>query len=144
MYKLKRQFGTLVALLVLLGTTLLSRSAIATISTPHSVVATSPHGAGTVSRKAIRLLAAAMRSGGMAPVMAFLARHQATTQQIQVVEKYATATAQILDKLAKADQASLAWVRGQVEGLLIKYSGATQVDASRVAFWVEKMLDWGL
>lgn len=80
----------------------------------------------------------------MPRVMKFLSKHQATDEQIRAIVKYSGATANILDTLSKADQASLAWVRGQVEGLLVKYSGATQVDASRVAFWVEKILDWGL
>jgi len=121
-----------------------ARSAVFVSHTNNGNVANTPTGFGTVTQKAIRLLAAAMRSGGLPRVMKFLAKHQGTGEQIRVIVKYSGATAKIPDGLSKADQASLAWVRGQVEALLVKYSGATQVDASRVGFWMEKMLDWGL
>lgn len=110
----------------------------------HCVIVAGPQGMGAVSSKAIRVLATALRSSGIPRVLKFLTRHQATDEQVRVIVKYSGATAQILDTLAKADQASLAWIRGQVEGLLVKSGGASQVDAAGVAFWVEKILDWGL
>lgn len=106
-------------------------------------VTTSPQGAGTVARKAVKLLAVALRSPGMPRVIAFLSRQQATTEQVGLVVKYAASTAKILDELVKWDQLTLAVVRGQVDGGLVKL-GVAASDASRVAYWIEKALDWGL
>lgn len=113
------------------------------IASSNARSAETRQGAGAVIQKAVRLLATALRAPGLPKVIRFLTREGATSEQIQVVVKYAAPTAGILENLAKLDQLSLAFVRGQVEGLLIKF-GATQVDASRVAYWVEKALDWGL
>lgn len=89
-------------------------------------------------------MAKALRVPGMPKVIKFLTREGATAEQTAAVVRYAGATASILDDLTRLDQLSLAFVRGQVEGFLVKYAGATTVDASRVAYWVEKVLDWGL
>lgn len=113
------------------------------MAAPAAWSAEARQGAGTVVQKAVRLLATALRAPGLPKVIRFLTREGATSEQIQSVVKYAAPTAGILENLSKLDQLSLAFVRGQVEGLLVKF-GATQVDASRVAYWVEKALDWGL
>jgi hypothetical protein len=81
------------------------------------------------------LLIAALRSPGMPRVIAFLSREQATKEQVGLVVKHAASTAKILDELAA--------VRGQVHGGLVKL-GVAQSNASRVAYWIEKALDWGL
>lgn len=102
-----------------------------------------PQGTGTVTRKALGILIAALRSPGMPRVIAFLSREQATKEQVGLVVKHAASTAKILDELMKCDQLTLAVVRGQVHGGLVKL-GVAQSNASRVAYWIEKALDWGL
>jgi len=102
-----------------------------------------PHGAGGVVHKAIRGLAKALRSPGLPRVLNFLLKKDATPEQIGLVTRYAGATAKILDDLSKWDELSLAVVRGQVQAMLVA-GGATKADAALVAFWVHKMLDWGL
>lgn len=130
-----------------LATTLVGTTLPVHAAQSHSTsanISESRQGAGSAIHKAIRVLAKALRAPGMPRVIEFLTRYTATQEQIAVVQRYAGATAGILEDLTKLDQLSLAFVRGQVEGLLVKYAGATQVDASRVAYWVEKALDWGL
>ncbi len=102
-----------------------------------------PQGTGTVTRKALGVLIAALRSPGMPRVIAFLSREQATKEQVGLVVRYAASTTKILDELMTWDQLTLAVVRGQVHGGLVKL-GVTQSNASRVAYWIEKALDWGL
>ncbi len=101
-------------------------------------------GVGTLSQKALRILIRALKSPGLNNLLQSLTKYQATEEQIGVMVRYSAATAKILQTFTKVDQASLAFVRGQVEANLVKHFRATQVDASRVGFWVEKLLDWGM
>jgi hypothetical protein len=125
------------------GVLLMSATAVAAVPANAAVIFHSngqgacalPQGTGTVTRKALCLVIAALRSPGMPRVIAFLSREQATKEQVGLVVKHAASTAKILDELAA--------VRGQVHGGLVKL-GVAQSNASRVAYWIEKALDWGL
>lgn len=109
----------------------------------HTQASATRQGTGAVTQKALRALIAALRSPGMPKVIAFLSRERATKEQVSLVVRYAASTAKILEELTKWDQLTLAVVRGQVHGGLVKL-GVVESNASRVAFWIEKALDWGL
>ena len=76
-------------------------------------------------------------------MMEFLLRHQATEEQIGLIVRYSASTAKILEEVTKWDQIVLATVRAEVHGGLVK-AGVVESNASRVAYWIEKALDWGL
>jgi hypothetical protein len=87
---------------------------------------------------ACSLLAKALRSDGLAAVLTYV-RSIGTKEAAATISKNAATIAKTLDELVKWEELSMAMVRGQVGGALIK-AGVAESNAKTAAYWIQEVV----
>lgn len=84
------------------------------------------------------LLAKALRSEGLAAVLTYV-RSIGTKEAAATISKHAATIAKTLDELVTWEELSMAMVRGQVGGALMK-AGVAESKAKTAAYWIQEVL----